>query len=154
MSEKLLVICSVTENSLNDGDKKVLERGIKKLYEQHIGTHVKSVILWMEIPTGQAYLAGQTSNASTILATMPNQLPSPERSAFLYAVRDLWMSHTHCQANELVISASDQSLVQQFLNESRLRVTKFRRLEVMVKLIARVLWAKLVRGRLQTNINL
>jgi hypothetical protein len=85
---------------------------------------------------------------------MPNQLPSPERSAFLYAVRDLWMSHTHCQANELVISASDQSLVQQFLNESRLRVTKFRRLEVMVKLIARVLWAKLVRGRLQTNINL
>ncbi len=154
MSDKLLVICSVIENALNHDDKKTLEKGIKKLYEKHIGPDVKSVVLWMDIPTGQAYLAGQVSSASTILASMPNQLPSTERSAFLYSVRDLWISHTHCSANELVISASDQSLVQQFLNESKMRVTKFRRVEVMIKLIARVVWAKLVRGRLQTNINL
>ena len=154
MSEKHLVICSVIEGSFNNQHKKTLEQGIKQLYAQHIGKKAKATVLWMDIPAGQAYQHGQASSASTILAAMPNQLSSTKRSAFLYAVRDLWLGVTHCHANQLVISAPDQDFAQQFLNESRLRVAKSRRIGVMVKMIGRILLAKLFRGRLQTHINL
>jgi hypothetical protein len=154
MSERHLVICSVIEGSFNNQHKKTLEKGIQHLYAQHLGKQVKGTVLWMDIPAGQAYQHGRASSASTILASMPNQLPSTVRSDFLYAVRDLWLGVTHCHANQLVISAADKDFAQQFLKESRLRVAKSRRMGVMMKMISGILLAKLFRGRLQTHINL
>ncbi len=154
MSNRYLVICSVVERNIDGHQKRELENRISALYKMHIGKFSKPTVVWVEIPASQAYLDGKASKASTVLTSVPNELEPCHRSDFLYDIRDLWMSVTHCARNELVISAPDQTLAKQFLGANRERVGVFHRPVMTLKLIYRALSSKLLRGRIETSINL
>ncbi len=154
MVTQYLVVCSIPEGALSRQQKQRLEDGLTKVYQSNIGTNVKAKFLWMNIPKGQAYLAAAVEGTITVLATMPDGLATQPRRSVLYGIQRLWKTETGCQDHQLIISAADKHVADQFLMASRQRPAALFRIPVMLKLIARLLVSKMRSGHLETSVNL
>ena len=103
------VPCFIQEGALGHRKIKKLESLISGIYKSHYGSGNRLVFLWTTLPFGQCYLAGQLSNASTVLAPVADNLPAEQRHAFMSEVCQVWQDVTDCSKDEIILVSSDFS---------------------------------------------
>ncbi|GAA3915062.1 hypothetical protein [Litoribacillus peritrichatus] len=154
MNQSFTVVCSVMEAKLSNQQKDQLENEFLKNYQDVFGTSTRIKILWMSFPEGQAYVAGKPSSNPTMLAPVPDNTDQAKRSVFLYSLLESWVTLSGYKKDQVVISAADQSLADQFMKTNQQRVSSLKRPLMMAKIITRLIRSKIQVGRLESSINL
>lgn len=147
-------ICSIQEGALSANIKNQWQAKLEELYLQHLSMPMHLTLIWLSIPKGQAYLAGQADNTATLLVPVPNGTAQVVRAQFLYAVLDAWTELTGSKRDEVVISAANVELAEQFMRENQRRFAPLKRPVTVGRVMIKALLAKFKTGRLESNINL
>lgn len=154
MRFKPTVLCSFTEGSLPDLQKKMLEQVIHRAYQGLLSKSVTPRVVWMEIPVNQAFLEGKPSIVATLMAPLPDKSKNELRHPFLYELLEQWCLTTGNNKNDVVITAPDQSLSKNFLSANRRRMSPIRQIGYVTKTLVRLVKSKRSSGYLKTHINL
>ena len=154
MTKRVRVMCAIHEGSIGTNKIKQLESVIASTYQAHFGANHKLTFVWMTIPDGQAYLAAQPSNASTLQAPVKDGLPAKERHAFMSEICAKWMHIVGCSKDEIILVAADFIEFEAFSNVMVNRIDKKSRKKTLAKMFFNMLKGKLSKGYLTTSINL
>ena len=147
------VICSIQEGALPPETKNQWESTLANLYMKHLSTPVSLKVIWLSIPSGQAFLAGKADSTATLLVPVPNHTPQALRAQFLYGVLDEWCGLTATKRDEVVISAANVELADQFMKENQRRFSPWVRALTVMRVLGKAVMAKIKTGRLETHIN-
>ena len=103
--------CIIQAGQAPDRSRAALEAGLRRLGEQAFGDDPDAVeIAWTVIEPGFAWTAGEPSQSSVVIRSVPAGLPDAEREDFLRSVCRLWETETGCSADEIVVTAWDGPL--------------------------------------------
>lgn len=153
MAEKLRILALFQQGAFSNSKFARLEKNTIELYKRHLGAHYKFAFVWLEIPQGQAYIAGKPSTATTITMPVENNTSNNKRHAFMSAMCEMWMQETGCSENEIILSVMDKALSEQYTKASFARFNPQGRKSQLLKLIVKLLISKLIKGRFQLSIN-
>lgn len=140
------VLGFVHEEGVWNGRAKRLEASIIRAYRNHIDPDAKVQIVWGHMPTGQSYLAGYPSTASTLSAPVPDGTDQQVRERFMLEICESWMSETGCDVNEIICNAADVSLIEQLSQANFDRYAPSERKKRMQRMALGTLWKKLTKG--------
>ncbi len=154
MHFKPIVLCSLVEGSRASFNKQALEQVIGRAYREHLNQAVTPRVIWMEVPSNQAFLEGKTSAVATLMAPVPDGTSNKLRHPFLYQLLEQWCLATGVNKNEVVITAPDQSLSREFLSANRKRMSPLRQIAYIAKTLVRLVRSKSATGHFNTHINL
>ncbi|MEM7136055.1 MAG: hypothetical protein AAF500_05715 [Myxococcota bacterium] len=156
MSEKrrFVVLASVHEAGEALNQARALERDIKRVYERHFGKRTSVTCIWMEIPQGQAFIAGYPSTASTVLAPVPDDIEQHGREAFMSDMCDLFRVRTDCDVNEIIVTAMNVSDAKRYAKKARRRFDPKRAKQTMFQIVARMILKRPATGYLKTSLNM
>ena len=152
--QKFLVVCSAHEGGEALKSAKTLNPQLENIYQRHFGGHTSITCIWMELPKGQAYIAGYPSTATTVLAPVPDDIHQDQREAFMRSVCDLFQERTGCSINEIIVSAINVSEAKRYAEMSRLRFDPRKAKGLMLKILSRMLFRRPVKGYLTTTLNM
>ena len=154
MAEKLRILALFQQGAFAKNKFAVLEKNTCELYKAHFGNHYKLTFVWLEIPQGQAYIAGKPSTATTITMPVKNETINNERHAFMSAMCEMWIRETGCSENEIILSVMDKALSEQYTKASLARLNPQRLSSQLLRLLVKLLISKLTKGRFQLSVNI
>ena len=152
--QKFLAVCAAHEGREALERAKELGAGIEQTYQRHFGPHTSVTCIWMELPKGQAYIAGYPSTASTVLAPVPDDIEQQQRETFMRDICDLFQEKTGCDVNEIIVTAINVSEAKRYAKMSRRRFDPRKAKGLMLKLFARMLFARPAKGYLTTTLDM
>lgn len=153
MADKVKMLCMIQENALSKEQIKVLESKTLALYQMYFGKHQKIMPIWIIIPTGQAYIAAQTSTASTVTLPVADDTPNDIRHAFMHDFCHMWMAQVGCTENEIIFSVMDQYLSDEYRQHTIGRINPNGRRYQLMKLVLKMIKARLCKGYFSLNFN-
>jgi len=153
MGNKYRVIANVHEGGVWLANVKQLEAIIRRAYNT-VDPAASVSIVWMRLPRGSMFLAGEPSTTSTVVTPMPDYISQESREQFMHSVCQDWMNITGCDINEIIVNAMNQSGVSAYiaLNQARFNPKRFKKR--MLKSLAGALWKKRKCGYLSFTLNL
>lgn len=153
MPQKVRMVCLYQSESIDSSQKQSLEIIAKRTYEQSFGSAFTMVVIWIAIPKGQAFIAGKPSTATTITLNVPQGTTNQLRHEFMHHFSRAWMGEMNCNENELILSAMDQSVANEFTSKSLSRFNpKAKRLH-MAKIMVKLFLSKLFKGHFHMSTN-
>ena len=153
MKNSVRVMCSIQENAIQKNSIKALERMIKNVYRRHFGREYKLNCIWLTMPFGQSYLAGESSTTSTVQIPVTDELAAPLRHAFMSEVCSQWQSITGCNKNQIILACPDDSYAQRYFEKVDERFKPSLKHLIKIKLLWRLLIGKIKNGYFTTSIN-
>lgn len=141
------------QRHISDTIRCQLREAIEHLYQHHLGAHFRLRALWLEVPAGQLYTAGQESAISAVSIGVEDQLENDIRHRFMQEVSSLWIEHTGCNVHQLMLTAPDMSEQRRALALSQNRIRPNRRALEKLKQLSRLLWSRLTRGHFSLVVN-
>ena len=156
MSEahRFLVTCNVHEGGIPLRRARVLQDELRRVYRKNFGNRVKVRFIWMEIPKGQGFVAGEPSRLSAVLSPVPDGISQADRERFMTAVCDRWRSETGCAVDEIMVSAPDASFTKRYLEASRQRFHPDKARALGLKLFLGMLFGWPRKRYLTTTLNM
>lgn len=153
-SNSVNIIGFVHKNGIWVEHRERLQNGVFQAYKEIVNPNAKLKMIWMQMPEGQAYLAGKPSTASTLATPMPDGFDQQTRVRFMDRVCADWMEATGCSIDEIIVNAMDQSASQgmQKLMASRFNPKQAKGLGL--KLLFTALKSKFSKGYLSIETNL
>ncbi|MDJ0789776.1 MAG: hypothetical protein QNK05_23515 [Myxococcota bacterium] len=104
-------VCIIQEGQEAERQKDALSAALKKLGQEAFGDDpAQTEIDWRVIKPDFAWTAGEPSHSSVVIRSVPVGLPNERREPFLRAVGELFVEHTGCHINDVVITAWDGPL--------------------------------------------
>lgn len=154
MSKRILALALFHQSSFSREQFKKLEQNAVSAYQAHFGDDYRITFIWLEIPSGQAYIAGKPSTATTITMPVTDGTSDQQRHAFMSSFCQMWMQETSCSENEIILSVMDKRLSSHYTKASLARFNPDQRKSQLLKLVGKILFNKLTKGRFQLSINL
>lgn len=148
------VTCNIQEGSLGYKKIKQLESVIASTYQAHFGTDYRLAFMWLKIPFGQSYLAGELSTASTVQIPVEDGTTNDVRHPFMSEVCAKWQHITGCNKNEIILACSDMSQSKAFLDSMFGRINKDVRGKTKLKLLAGMVGGRIKNGYFSSSVNL
>lgn len=152
--QRFLVVCSAHEGGNALKSAKVLGRQIERTYQRYFGGHASITRIWLQLPKGHAYIAGQPSTATTVLAPVPDDIQQEERVRFMRDVCSIFQERTGCDINEIIVAAINLGEAKRYAKMSRLRFDPRKAKGLMLKILSRMLIARPSKGYLATTLNM
>lgn len=104
-STHYVVTCLAHANGPALDKARALEACIRSAYAASFGPRARVSCVWVEIPAGTAFVAGQPSSLSSVMAPVPDDVAQPDREAFMHAICHGWMTETGCNQSEVMVVA-------------------------------------------------
>ena len=103
--------CIIQEGQAADREIAALEAGLRQLGREFFEDDPTEVeIRWTRQAPGWAWTAGEPSQSSIVVRSVPVGYDDAKRESFLRAVCDLWVGTTGCSIDEIVATAFDGPL--------------------------------------------
>lgn len=155
MAQHVRMLCLYQQNAFDTRLKSALHEMAKHLYQQYISPDVKLSVIWLAIPPGQSYIAGEPSEATTVTLNVPDGTSNQVRHRFMSAFCEAWIGLTSCGQNDIILSVMDDEVATEFTQMSINRLSPESRRWQRCKLIWKLLISKVVNGHftLTTNLN-
>ena len=152
--QRFLAVCSAHSGSESIAKAKILEGELRQTYRRHFGPKTSLTCVWNEIPAGQAFIAGEPSRATGVLAPVPDEIEQRQRETFMRDICELWQAQTGCSINEIMVTAMNSSTARRYADASRGRLDPRKSRRLMVKVVAAMLRNRMQRGYLVTSLNM
>lgn len=152
--QRFLVVCSAHEGGNVLKSAKTLGGEIEATYRRHFGGHTSVTCIWMELPKGQAYIAGRPSTATTVLAPVPDDIQQERRTTFMRDVCAVFQERAGCSVNEIIVSAINVSEAKRYAEMSRRRFDPRKAKGLILRILLRMLLARPAKGYLTTSLNM
>ena len=152
--QKFLVVCSAHEGGEALKHAKALGKEVERIYQQHFGPNTSATCIWLELPKGQAYIAGYPSTATTVLAPVPDDIAQEQRVTFMRDMCGIIQEHTGCDVNESIVTALNVSEAKRYAAVSRGRFNPRKAKGMMLKVLTRMLIVRPSKGYLTTSLNM
>lgn len=154
MMNMVKMICTVQENFININDIKDIEAVTADIYKKHFGNGYKLIPIWIQIPSGQAYLTGQQSKASAVLIPVKNGLSNALRHDFMKELCHAWMVKTGYDKDQIILNAPDEEYSSQLTKQMLLRIRPTKRPLVSAKIVSTLALSKIAKGYYTMSVNL
>ena len=148
------VMCTIQEGSLGYTKIKQLESSLKDIYKKHFGSGYKLVFMWLNLPYGQAYLAGKLSTASSVQLPVKDGMPSSKRHPFMSEVCQKWQDITGCTKDQIILASSDFKESDKFQQGLVNRFKPSKRKSTMLKMLLSFIKGRFKKGYYNTSITL
>lgn len=152
--QKFLVVCSAHEGGEALKNAKSLGEEVEGVYQRHFGSLTSVTCVWLELPKGQAYIAGYPSTATTVLAPVPDDIAQEQRVRFMRDLCGIIQERTGCSVNESIVTALNVSEVKRYAATSRGRFHPRKAKGLMLKILSRMLIGRPAKGYLTTSLNM
>ena len=101
--------CTIQEGIVPDEIRPTLASELARISTSFVGGNPNDVsVNWIEIPHGFGFRGGRISTTSAVRGEIPPGLQQETRVELMQAIQDMWMDHTGCTTDELVVSARDR----------------------------------------------
>lgn len=148
------VMCLVHENGVWEGKVKRLQSAVLGAYRKHAEPNATLRFVWTEIPSGQGWLAGEPSTATTTLIPVPDDLTQETRVEMMSAICDEWMEITGCSVNEIIVNAMPMTEAARYQQVAFTRFDPEGLKNLKWKMAVRMIWSKITKGYLKTSITM
>ena len=102
--------CTIQEGSVSDDLRPTLTAAIARACNDVLGADQGPLeVVWMVIPIGFGFRAGQPSSTSLVRGQIPDGCASETRGRLLTSIGDAWCQITDATPEELMVSARDWS---------------------------------------------
>lgn len=152
--QRFLVVCSAHEGGDALAQAKALGAEVETIYQRHFGPRTSVTCIWLELPKGQAFIAGHPSTATTVLAPVPDDIEQEQRETFMRDICSIIQERTGCDVNESIVTAINVSEAKRYAAMSRRRFDPRRAKGLMLKIFARMLLVRPAKGYLTTSLNM
>ena len=101
--------CTIQEGIVPHEIRPRLASELARISTSFVGGNPDDVAVnWIEIPHGFGFRGGKISTTSAVRGEIPPGLQQETRVELMQAIQDMWMDHTGCTTDELVVSARDR----------------------------------------------
>ncbi len=101
--------CTIQEGMIPPDLRPTLASELARISTCFVGGNPDDVsVNWIEIPHGFGFRGGEISTTSAVRGEIPPGLQQETRVELMQAIQDMWMDHTGCTTDELVVSARDR----------------------------------------------
>ena len=101
--------CTIQEGIVPHEIRPTLASELARISTSFVGGNPDDVsVNWIEIPHGFGFRGGRISTTSAVRGEIPPGLQQETRVELMRAIQDMWMAHTGCTTEELVVSARDR----------------------------------------------
>lgn len=139
-------LITIQQQQFNTQQLHQLQALVIKLYAEYISDE-RLVVIFCEIPSGQAYTNYATSRSSIVSAECIEEFPQEKRVAFLKTLSAEWVKITGQTPHELMLSLVETPLFKQIISSNQRRLSMSGR----IKFIGHIL-SNFVRSKRQQNI--
>lgn len=153
-ANRVRMLAIVQEQALDRHEIRALQDGALQVYRKHFGERFRILPLWISVPAGQAYIAGRPSTASTVSLPVPDGTPDSGRHAYMSDFCAMWMNVTGCGENEIILTAMDQRVADDYARTMLSRIAPERRRSQLLKMAWRLVRSRFSMGHLTLSINL
>lgn len=154
MKKRVRMMSLMQENSLSKSQILLLQDKSKALYAKYFGEQFKIMPVWMIIPSGQAYIAGKPSTATTVTIPVADNTEDSVRHAYMSEFCDMWMEVTGCNINEIIFNSPDQSVSDYFMQVQLNRIHPKKRKLQLIKMLFNMLKSKFSKGYFSASMNM
>ena len=151
---KVRMMCLYQQGAFSRTDKSALSKRIDAIYHRYFHSAPKVMLIWVAIPRGQSYIAGQPSSATTLTLNVPNGTADTLRHPLMKEICSEWMTYTNCNQNQVILSVMDDDLASQFTAYSLARIAVNRRKRTLCRLIIKMLLKRAITGHFSITTNL
>ncbi len=144
-------LCLIPEQTPDHPRIAMLETGIGRLYEEHIGQGSRLRMIWLFLPAGSTYLAGQPANVSAVMLPVPDGLSDAVRHTLMHAINTLWRSVVN--DSDLVLNVPDQRYAAAYTRALHQRFHPVLGLPRQLHLVANLLASRWRHGYFGAHLN-
>lgn len=148
------IICNVPESSTTAAQIVDTEVAFKAIYAEHFGSAKGLTILWMLLPNGQAFQAGQPASVYIALIEVEDGLDQSQREPAMWAFSRRWAEIMGVNIERLMVTCMDSANVAEYLKGNRNRIRPMRRLWFVLTTIAYLLQSRRRNGYAELRANL
>lgn len=153
MKKIVRVMCMVHQDSITPKNIKKLQVMMRDRYQEHFGNGSRLIFVWLTLPEGQAYIAGELSTASTVQMPVEDHLIDERRHRFMGEVCSRWQSITDCNKNEIILTCPDSTDAKSHFTAVTQRINSSKRGITQLKVLMKMLLNYFKKGYLNTSIN-
>ncbi|MEH6345081.1 MAG: hypothetical protein V7785_08355 [Bermanella sp.] len=153
MNNSVRVMCTIQENAIQKKSIKELEQILKSIYQGHFGSQCHLNFIWLTMPFGQSFLAGENSTSSTVQIPVADGLAPELRHAFMSEVCTQWQRISGCSKNEIILACPDDSYALRYFEKVDERFKPSLTYFIKMKLLWRLIIGKIKNGYFTASIN-
>lgn len=147
------ILASIQQGQFDQSQLQRLEALLISSYQQHVSND-KTIVVWCEIPPGQAYTAYQPSQSSLITMECPTGFEQQRRVAFLQSLAEQWIAITKQHPDYVLLSLMEEDLFNQFVRSNQKRLSAVGKVRFVLHMLRSFIRSKQRNDLFRFNPNL
>jgi hypothetical protein len=135
------ILCSIQQGTVGTDRIPALEGVLHRKYAEHFGG-ARPLVIWAEVPRGQAYTEGRLSDVSWLMVEVADGTDQAHREKAMLDIAAEWARTAGVPVEKMMVTLCDSTLFGEYLAANRNRMLPLHRAWFTVKTLAR-----LVRSR-------
>ena len=146
-------LIAVQADQFSDTQIQTLDRLIHTHFAAHVSNE-RLLTIWNKLPAGQAFTDYKDSRSSMITVECPNDFAQDKRIRMLTALESDWRAITRQNPHEVMLALVEQDLFGTLFASNQQRLSWRGRLNLILKMIKSMAFARLSGSPVSFNPNL
>lgn len=130
------ILCSTQQDRIGRERMAGLAAVLKRSYAAHFGS--EPLVIWCEIPRGQAWTEGRLSDGSWLMIEVADGLDQATRERAMLGIANDWARAAGVPVERLMVTLCDAPLFAEYLAANRNRMPLLPRIGYTLRLLASV----------------
>lgn len=127
------VLASIQQGAIDRTLIPALEEALRAEYTVHFGPG-KLLVIWCEVPRGQAYTEGRLSDTSWLMVEVADGTAQPARERAMLAMAGAFARVAGVDVERMMVTLCDSTLFERYLAANRARIRPLPRALFTLKL--------------------
>jgi hypothetical protein len=116
------MVCTFHAGTIPPDRVRQLETALKRVYREQLGPERSVRVLWCELPAGQGFTAGRSSDVTYLMVEVDDGLEAARREAAMHAIAGALAAGAEVPVERLMVTLADRAVFSRFLGAYRDRV--------------------------------
>jgi hypothetical protein len=146
------VLASIQQGAIDRALIPALEAALRAEYTVQFGPS-KLLVIWCEVPRGQAYTEGRLSDISWLMVEVADGTAQPARERAMLAMAGAFARVAGVGVERMMVTLCDSSLFEQYLAANRARIRPLPRVLFTLKLLWQIVTSRYRLGHTMISAN-
>jgi hypothetical protein len=146
------VLASIQQDAIDRALIPALEEALRAEYTVQFGPS-KLLVVWCEVPRGQAYTAGAPADISWLMVEVADGTAQPVRERAMLAMAAAFARVAAVGVDRMMVTLCDSALFEQYLAANRARIRPMPRALFALKLLWQVVSSRYRFGHTMISAN-
>ena len=136
------LLCSIQQGQIARDRIPAIEAVLKQGYARHLGSDARTLVIWCEVPRGQAFTEGRRSDTCWLMIEVADGLDQALREKAMLAIAADFARAAGVPVDKLMVTLCDSALYGAYLAANRARLRPLARIAYTLRMLAGLISSK------------